>query len=257
MSSIKEMQRTFDYNSRKDALYTVCSDQTKAGGRWEISEFMATGEKEISRVMDYVSGLGVEIDFSGTALDFGCGVGRLTRALSGRFRHCTGVDISGAMIEKADALNRDTERCDFQLNQVPSLERFEKGAFSFIYSNIALQHIPPRYAIRYLSEFVRVLVPRGVLVFQVADSMRGTLPTRIRASLQLRARFKGLFGVKPIVIHFLSEKKIRGALGPVSIVDVCYTNATMGNFNGDIVFLKQEPHSGPISKQYCVVKPKP
>src|SRR5260370_36452354 len=113
MSSLKELQRTFDQNAQKDALFTVCTDQTKAGGRWETSEFLATGEKEIGRVMDYISGLGVRLNFSGTCLDFGCGVGRLTQALAKRFRHCTGVDISSVMIEKANSINRVSERCDF------------------------------------------------------------------------------------------------------------------------------------------------
>jgi ubiquinone/menaquinone biosynthesis C-methylase UbiE len=255
MSSIKELKRTFDQNAQQDALYTVCSDQAKAGGRWEVGEFLSTGEKEIGRVMDYISGLEVPVNHSGAALDFGCGVGRLTQAIAKRFQHCTGVDVSSIMVEKANSLNKVPDRCDFRLNQVPNLEQFEKESFSFIYSNIALQHIPPQHAAHYLSEFVRVLAPGGITVFQTADSMSGSLLLRVRANLQLHARFNGLFGVKPIVIHFLTEKKVRRALGPVKIVDVCYTNATNGNFNGDIVFLKQRPQSGAISKQYCVVKP--
>lgn len=37
----------------------------------------------------------------GVALDFGCGVGRLTRALAAFFDRATGVDISSSMIEEA------------------------------------------------------------------------------------------------------------------------------------------------------------
>ena len=39
------------------------------------------------------------------ALDFGCGVGRLTRALGTRFESALGVDISAGMIEQARRLN--------------------------------------------------------------------------------------------------------------------------------------------------------
>lgn len=255
MSGLSGLRETFDHYAQQDALYTVCSDPAKAGGLWDVPEFLATGETEIRRVMDYVSGLGVRLDFSGTALDFGCGVGRLTQALARRFQHCTGVDVSSVMIEKAKSLGPDPERCDFRLNQLPTLELFETGAFSFIYSDIALQHIPPQLAMSYLNEFVRVLAPGGAMVFQVADSMRGTLALRIRAKLQLRARLQRfLFGVKPLVIHFLSERQVRKTLGTVRILDVCFTNATNRNFNGDIVFLKEEPTWGAISKQYCVVK---
>jgi SAM-dependent methyltransferase len=255
MSSLKELKRTFDQNAQKDALFTVCTDQAKAGGRWEVPDFLATGEKEIGRVLNYVAGLGLRPNFSGRSLDFGCGVGRLSQALAKRFRYCTGVDISNVMIEKANSLNQVADRCDFYVNQRPTLELFEPGTFSFIYSNIALQHMPSHHAAGYLSEFVRVLAPGGVLVFQAADSMRGSLARRIRVRLQIRARLKGLFGVKPIVIHFFSEEQVRKALGQVSVVDVCYTNAINADFNGDIVFLKEEPQSGAISKQYCVIKP--
>ena len=37
----------------------------------------------------------------GSVLDFGCGVGRLSRELSGRFERYVGVDISAGMVERA------------------------------------------------------------------------------------------------------------------------------------------------------------
>ena len=40
------------------------------------------------------------------ALDFGCGAGRLSRALAAHFEHVVGVDVSASMIETARALNR-------------------------------------------------------------------------------------------------------------------------------------------------------
>lgn len=42
-----------------------------------------------------------------SALDFGCGVGRLMRALSGYFTHCPGVDISERMVREARLTRTD------------------------------------------------------------------------------------------------------------------------------------------------------
>ena len=55
----------------------------------------------------------------------------------------------------------------FILNERADLRMFESASFGFIYSNIVLQHIEPRDQRSYLKEFVRVLTPRGVLVFQL------------------------------------------------------------------------------------------
>ena len=50
--------------------------------------------------------LGVTVS-RGRALDFGCGAGRLTRALAARFESVVGVDVADAMLDKARALNAD------------------------------------------------------------------------------------------------------------------------------------------------------
>jgi predicted TPR repeat methyltransferase len=48
-----------------------------------------------------------------TALDFECGVGRVTQALCARFARCDGVDIAGSMIRLARQYNRFGDRCQY------------------------------------------------------------------------------------------------------------------------------------------------
>ena len=104
----------------------------------------------------------------GNALDFGCGAGRLTRALAERFNAAVGVDISGRMIEEARAINRDRANCTFELNVEPHLRLFRDASFDAVYSSIVLQHLLSGAAIRaYVEEFVRVLRPDGLLAFQL------------------------------------------------------------------------------------------
>ena len=51
-------------------------------------DFFATGRKEIESVLSYADRIGVYIDKTLPALDFGCGIGRLTEALAQYFREC-------------------------------------------------------------------------------------------------------------------------------------------------------------------------
>jgi len=125
-------------------------------------------------MLAYAAGLRLEPKF-GAALDFGCGVGRLSQALAQRFDLVHGVDISPAMIELAQQYNQFDERCRYHLNETDDLRLFENQTFDFIYSNITLQHMPPRYARAYIEEFLRLLAPGGVLIFQIPSTPKRML----------------------------------------------------------------------------------
>jgi ubiquinone/menaquinone biosynthesis C-methylase UbiE len=101
------------------------------------------------------------------ALDFGCGVGRLTHALAKYFEEVCGVDLAPSMIRLANQYNRYPSRCKFYLNDQLDLQLFTGRSFDFIYTIITLQHMKPEYAKTYLKEFLRLLAPHGILVFQM------------------------------------------------------------------------------------------
>jgi ubiquinone/menaquinone biosynthesis C-methylase UbiE len=102
-----------------------------------------------------------------SALDFGCGVGRVTQALADQFEKVYGVDVSPAMLEHARKFNRKGKRCEYVWNPEPNLRRFPDRSFDLVYSRITLQHIRPRLVRSYLKEFLRVLAPGGLLLFQL------------------------------------------------------------------------------------------
>jgi SAM-dependent methyltransferase len=159
-------QKNWDELGKDDPLWVVLTDPEKKGGKWDPAEFFATGKSEIAAVLQEVLALGKSINY-GTALDFGCGVGRLTQALAGHFQEAHGVDISPSMIEHANGFNTSKDRCIFHVNSQSNLELFQSNYFDFVYSNIALQHIEPKYSLQYIAEFIRVLKPGGVCVFQM------------------------------------------------------------------------------------------
>ncbi|WP_420485333.1 class I SAM-dependent methyltransferase [Iningainema tapete] len=102
-----------------------------------------------------------------TALDFGCGVGRLSQAMVQYFETVHGVDISPSMLKLADKYNQHGSKCKYHLNDQDNLKLFPDNYFDFIYSKITLQHMEPQYSRRYIREFLRILAPQGLLIFQI------------------------------------------------------------------------------------------
>ena len=259
MMNLKSLKNNWESLAERDALFAILTDQSRVGGKWKVAEFMATGETEIDTVMRHLASIRCIPNYGDAALDFGCGVGRVTQALARRFACCVGVDISQHMIQRAESLNQYAH-CRYMANSEERLP-FADGSFSFIYSNIVLQHVPRRFSTAYLREFVRLLMPGGILIFGVQDSFAATnvssLVIRVRHVLRIRSRINAALGVGQgnMQMHCLPERVVRRAIGSARIVDIQYTNTAAKDFNGELVYLRQAPTSGYVGKQYCVTKP--
>src|SRR3712207_4174162 len=110
--AVRRDRRDWDELAELDPYWAALTDDTKREGDWDRSEFIATGRDEIDRLLRHAAELGVP-GGRRAALDFGCGPGRLTRALAGHFESSVGVDASEWMIREARALNADVENCRF------------------------------------------------------------------------------------------------------------------------------------------------
>jgi ubiquinone/menaquinone biosynthesis C-methylase UbiE len=159
-------QRYWDEQARTDPMWAILTDPEKRGRRWDPEEFFSSGVREIEIVMERAERLGLPLSRR-RALDFGCGVGRLTQPLADHFEEVRGVDISPIMLEQARQFNRKGDRCQYVWNSAPDLRIFPDQSFDFIYSRITLQHVPPPRVESYLKEFLRVLAPGGLLLFQL------------------------------------------------------------------------------------------
>jgi len=162
---LSDVQQYWDRQAHADPMWAILTDPSKAGGRWDADEFFETGVREVSAFMEQAAAWGKPVA-RGSALDFGCGIGRLSQALAGHFDRVYGVDISPKMIELARTHNRKGARVEYVCNPESELKRFADGSIDMIYSWITLQHVRPRYARRYVTEFLRVLAPGGLLLFQ-------------------------------------------------------------------------------------------
>lgn len=202
-------RQTWEELACTDPLWAILSDPAKKNGKWELRDFFEKGETEISAAMSRVPAFPQEKD---RALDFGCGVGRLTRAMSMRFNHCVGVDISEQMITKAKELNCDRDNCEFVVNASEHLKIFPDKYFDFIYSSIVLQHLVHRSSIlAYVQEFFRLLKPGGLLIFQVPSYISPIHRLQPVPRLYNVGRF---LGIPPSVLLRLHLHPIRMAYVP-------------------------------------------
>lgn len=149
-----------------DAMWAVLSDPERRGGGWSEEAFFASGEQEIAGVLERLAALGVPGQRR-RALDFGCGLGRLARALAGRFDEVVGVDVSEAMVEQGSRLNAGVAGLRLVVNRQPDLSLFPNGSFDLVYTNLVLQHLPSRDLMAaFVRELVRVTAPGGVAAIQ-------------------------------------------------------------------------------------------
>jgi SAM-dependent methyltransferase len=259
MKSLQELQRNWEGFAQTDPLWSICTDPQKRKNKWKPEEFFATGRKEIGTVLGCIGGLGLKVDEHSPALDFGCGVGRLTRAMAAHFQECWGIDISPTMIRLAQEFNRNIPQCSFLLNEQDSLAGFADNYFGFIYTSVVLQHIAEPYSRNYLMELIRLLRPGGALVFQIPDRFHQSAAQKLRMKLALRSRLRRLLRPRESFVmemHCIPETAVRELTrgAGASVIDVRVTNSTDPAFSGNLLYLEKEPESGYVSKQYCVVK---
>jgi len=168
LTDFDDVRRDWTRLGERDPLWAVHVAPDKRGGRWDVEEFLALGRADVAAAMAWLERLGLPTRFD-RALDFGCGVGRLSQALTEHAGEVIGVDVAPPMLELARELDPEG-RCEFVLNAAPDLRRFADGSFDLVYSELVLQHLPPSTVESYLAEFMRVLRPGGVAVLQCTNS---------------------------------------------------------------------------------------
>ena len=175
---LEHLRRVWQTLGRDDPLWAVLSHADKRGGRWDPEAFLATGEVEVDVQLAALAAAGLPRG-RGLALDFGCGAGRLSRAMARHFPRVIGIDVSSSMIDAARRLNADVPNVEFRENASPRIERIADASVDFVFSHITLQHIPGSLAAGYVSEFFRVLAPGGVAAFQFIDDADASLRGRV------------------------------------------------------------------------------
>jgi len=194
--------RDWDDLALVDPFWAVLAADDKRGGGWEATEFFATGEADIEEMLATAAQLGRPTRHE-RALDFGCGVGRLTRALARRFDEAVGIDVSERMLEHARRLNADTANVTFASSDEPPPEPFD-----LVVANLVLQHLPSKALARvYIGRLIKATRPDGLLVFQ--------LPTKLPLARRLQPR-RRLY--QPLRTRVGAERLHAAGLHPVRLL---------------------------------------
>jgi ubiquinone/menaquinone biosynthesis C-methylase UbiE len=163
---IFRLRTVWEKLARKDPLWAVLTDPAKRGNRWQRDDFFQTGRDEIDAWMAWLhehAPTAVRRD----ALDFGCGVGRLSQALARHYARVTAIDISKEMIALARRYCPSEATIAFLHNPHAHLHIVPDASQDLVLSHITLQHVPPELIAAYLREFVRTCRPGAHIVFQL------------------------------------------------------------------------------------------
>ncbi len=171
MSTGDRMRESWDRRAKRDAYYYV----ETAHWDGDVEGFFALGEERARLLVDPVLSELERPAAESSAVDLGCGVGRFSRAFSGRFKDVLGIDVSEEMVRQA----RDANPADAYPNLL-----FEPGdgitlparddAHDFVFSYEVFQHMPSEDVIRSnLREVARILRPGGIALLHVKTEPEG------------------------------------------------------------------------------------
>ncbi|WP_271166258.1 class I SAM-dependent methyltransferase [Brevundimonas intermedia] len=195
-----------------------------------LADFFRSGVQGIEHEVRWLRGR--YPDFAPkSALDFGCGVGRLTRALASVTGDVFGVDISESMLVEAR-------------HNVPAGATFGRElpdrAFDWIVSLIVFQHIPPERGYPLLKALMARLAPGGFVTLQFAlyrDPRHASVPG---GRIVLGENFTTVSNVKALrklakgemVMFDYDLTVISAILFDAGVADVELSHTDHGGFHG-------------------------
>lgn len=167
--------------------YGVLSAEKFKGSRLDkeaAEEFYKLGEYDIANVMADIQSLSPNYKKFSHAVDFGCGVGRLTVPLAKHAKKVTGLDVSPSMIDTAcKGLTKTSKRtityevCNDELAGLPK-------KYDLVHSYIVLQHIPVKRGVKIIDKLLDNLENKGFAALHV--TFERNVGTKKRATVWVR-----------------------------------------------------------------------
>ncbi|MGB7070693.1 MAG: class I SAM-dependent methyltransferase [Pyrinomonadaceae bacterium] len=179
-----------------------------------VSEFFETGYGHVESLWCDIRE-GFDVDFRPkNALDFGCGVGRITLAMADRCERVVGIDISESMLAEArkNCQNRNISNVDFR--STDEFFRSSGDMFDFVHSYIVLQHIEPVTGIDAIANILERLSPEGIGMLHVTYHD----PSALFQKLRLKAYRKFPFIYSSV--NRLRRRKVSHRLFPMYKYDL-------------------------------------
>jgi SAM-dependent methyltransferase len=136
-----------------------------------IGAFWKSGEREVQEIEAILKRHGVKLSEVKTAVEYGCGVGRVTVPLSKSVSSMHAYDISRPHLDYAkEHANEERATINFHLVSDP-LDKLQPC--DLFYSRIVFQHNPPPIIQQLIKNALDSLNPGGIAIFQVPTYIRG------------------------------------------------------------------------------------
>jgi SAM-dependent methyltransferase len=166
----------------RDPYYAVVNMERyrDAGARTDARrEFFESGAQDVARTLELLDSLAGGRVFR-HALDFGCGVGRLTIPLSSRCQRISGADISEGMLAEArrNAGEAGAHNADF-VSSDALIEDAGGDRFDLVHSYIVFQHIAPRVGLEITRKLLHRLEAGGFGALHYTFARRAPLARRV------------------------------------------------------------------------------
>ncbi len=212
-------RRDWEELAATDPLWAVLSDPAHRGGGWEgeTDAFYGSGGRELAGLERLLREEDVPLTRR-RALDFGCGVGRITQAMAAGFDTVVGMDHSPAMVDRARDATPDDGQVEYLVGDSPSLA---PGRFDLVWSCLVIQHQPsPAAARRLIGELADTVAEGGVLHVQLPVVLGWRRRLQLRRRAYRVGRSLGLpsdtlyrrFGLNPIRMVAVAEPVVRRIL---------------------------------------------
>ena len=172
-----------------------------------------------------------------SALDFGCGVGRLTRALTKRAARVHGVDVSPTMI----ALAREN------VSEAAFSTELPDEHFDLVVSLIVLQHVAVSEGMKLIDALLARLRPNGFIALQVTVERPGSVirrvARRLRGSLpivhRLATMIEGSRSLPYMQMNAYDLSRIYMALSAAGCVQVVEETTNHGGIEGRLLIARK------------------
>lgn len=183
---VKDLWEYYAENAPYFAVSTFDKFKNENLNAEALEQFFAAGEEYVKSLWGEISRT-FEGDFRPeTALDFGCGVGRVTLPLASRTKRVVGVDISPKMLAEAEKNSEKLglKNTSFILND----ENFDKldERFDFVHSFIVIQHIEPVSGEMIFQKLINLVKDNGIGILHLTYNHPGKRLSKWRLNLYLR-----------------------------------------------------------------------
>ncbi|MEG4392893.1 class I SAM-dependent methyltransferase [Microcoleus sp. BROC3] len=204
----KHIQDTWSYLGETEPHWSVVTSEQFLQSQINTTKelFYNSGQANVLQLFKTLERNGLDATAFKSCLEYGCGLGRVTRWLSEKFETVFGCDISKAHLQGAEHYLQSQGIRNVNLRHVREVKDIKNlPKVDVIYSVIVLQHNPPPIISVILQEMVKALNSGGVAYFQV--------PTyRIGYKFSLEQYLKDEGTRREMEMHVLPQSTIFGLL---------------------------------------------